>query len=205
MARWLGSFLLLLGTVAFASEAPLVIFLGDSLSAGYGLPAREAFPAVVERKLAERGTPIRIVNAGVSGDTTSGGLSRLPWLLQQKPDVVVVELGGNDGLRGQPPEAIERSLRAIVEKAKAAGARVILLGMSMPPSYGTAYARSFREIYPRVARDLEVRLVEGFLEGVGGVSALNLPDGIHPTAAGHERLADNVLPALASELAGAGS
>jgi len=202
MTRRLASFLLSLAfaSAAFASEAPLVVFLGDSLSAGYGLPARDSFPAIVERKLAERGTPIRVVNAGVSGDTTAGGLSRLPWLLQQKPDVVVVELGGNDGLRGQPPEAIERNLRAIVEKAKSAGAKVILLGMAMPPSYGASYARRFREIYPRVARDLEVPLVEGFLEGVGGVSALNLADGIHPTAEGHERLADNVVPALVSEL-----
>jgi acyl-CoA thioesterase I len=207
MARPLPSFLLslALASAAFASEAPLVVFLGDSLSAGYGLAARDAFPAVVERKLAERGTRIRLINAGVSGDTSAGGLSRLPWLLQQKPDVVVVELGGNDGLRGQPPAAIERNLRAIVEKAKASGAKVILLAMAMPPSYGAAYARRFREIYPNVARDLGVPLVEGFLEGVGGVTALNLADGIHPTAEGHERLADNVLPALASELADAGS
>ncbi|MGH7803152.1 MAG: arylesterase [Candidatus Binatia bacterium] len=190
---------LLLAQASSAEAPPLVVFLGDSLSAGYGLPAREAFPAVVERKLAERGTPIRVVNAGVSGDTTAGGLSRLPWLLQQKPDLVVVELGGNDGLRGQSPEAIERNLRAIIEKSKSAGAKVILLAMAMPPSYGP-YARSFREIYPRVARDLDVPLVEGFLEGVGGVTALNLDDGIHPTAAGHERLAENVLPSLASEL-----
>ena len=186
-----------------AGEPPLVAFLGDSLAAGYGLAAREAFPAVIERTLAERGTPIRLLNAGVSGDTTAGGLARLPWILGQKPDVIVVELGGNDGLRGQPVASIEKNLRAIVEKSRAAGARVVLLAIAVPPSYGAKYARSFGEVYRRIASDLSVPLVDGFLAGVGGVTALNLPDGIHPTAAGHERLAENVMPAIEREIAGA--
>ena len=191
----------LLTAAAGAAEPPLVAFLGDSLSAGDGLAAREAFPAIIERKLRERGTPIRVLNAGVSGDTTAGGLARLPWLLQQKPDVVVVELGANDGLRGQPLETIEKNLRGIVEKARAAGARVLLLEMAIPPSYGPLYARGFGEIYERVARDTDVALVEGFLRGVGGVTELNQADGIHPLAKGHEQLAENVLPALAELLA----
>lgn len=186
---------------AVAMEPQLVVFLGDSLSAGFGLPARESFPAVIERALRERGTPIRIVNAGVSGDTTAGGLARLPWLLRQEPDLVIVELGGNDGLRGQPVEAIEKNLRAIVERSLASGAGILLLEMTLPPSYGAEYVRRFTAAYSRVACDLEVPLVEGFLRGVGGVGALNLSDGIHPTAGGHERLAENVIPALTDALA----
>jgi acyl-CoA thioesterase-1 len=158
-----------------------VVFLGDSLSAGYGLAEEDAFPAVVARLLAERGHPIHLVNAGVSGDTTAGGLARVDWVLKQKPAVLVVELGANDGLRGQPLAGIESNLREIVRRGKAAGARVLLLGMKIPPNYGSEYAEGFDALYPRLARELDVPLMPFLLEGVAAESQLNQADGIHPT------------------------
>jgi acyl-CoA thioesterase I len=176
--------------------APLVVFLGDSLAAGLHLSTDEAFPAVLQRTLAEEGHPFRLVNAGVSGDTTSGGLSRIDWLLKQKPDVLVVELGGNDGLRGEDVSMVERNLRGIVKRAQDVGVRVLLLGMLLPPSYGEPYVKEFAAVYPRIASELDVVLVPDFLKSVGGVVEMNLPDGLHPTAKGHEALAANIAPAL---------
>jgi acyl-CoA thioesterase-1 len=179
-----------------AQREPLVVFLGDSLTAGLGLEEDQAFPAVVEREIRAAGIPIRTVNAGVSGDTSAGGLSRLSWLLGQRPDVVVVGLGANDGIRAVPVEETEKNLREIVRRARAAGARVLLLGMRIPPNYGPDYAGRFEAMYPRIAKDLQVPLVPFLLEGVGGFRSLNQEDGIHPTAEGQEILAKNVLPYL---------
>jgi acyl-CoA thioesterase I len=177
-------------------DLPLVVFLGDSLTAGYGLPADESFPARVAALLASEGNPIRIVNAGVSGDTTAGGRARLEWLLRQHPDVLVVCLGGNDGLRGLSVEQTEANLAAILSRAKAAGARVLLVGIKLPPTYGEEYTARFEAIYPALARAHDVPLVPFLLEGVGGDPALNLADGIHPNASGQERLARNVFSHL---------
>ena len=185
---------------AIPADAPLVVFLGDSLAAGLHIDPEDAFPAVLQRRLAAAGLPFRLINAGVSGDTTAGGRSRIDWLLRQEPDVVVVELGGNDGLRGQPLESVEANLRAILERVQAAGARPLLFGMNVPTSYGEEYARGFAALYPRLAESLDVALVPTFLEGVGAIPAMNLPDGIHPTPAGHERLADNAADELAELL-----
>jgi acyl-CoA thioesterase-1 len=179
------------GLAADPVRAPLVVFLGDSLTAGSGLSEDEAFPAVIGERARAEGRPLRVVNAGVSGDTSAGGLARLAWLLAQEPAVVVVALGGNDGLRGLPVEALERNLTAIVAKARESGATVLLAGMRMPPNYGD-YARAFEEVYPRVAKALDVPLVPFLLEGVGGVSALNQADGIHPNAKGQQQLAATV-------------
>lgn len=179
---------------------PLVVFLGDSLTAGLGLAENQAYPALVEKELEKDGTPVRVLNAGVSGDTTAGGLARLDWLLSQKPDVMVVGLGANDGLRALPVEQTEKNLREIVRRAKAAGAEILLLGMMIPPNYGPEYTTQFAEMYPRIADDLDVPLVPFLLEGVGGVRELNLPDGIHPNAEGQKILAENVLPHLATLL-----
>lgn len=179
---------------------PLVVFLGDSITAGYQLPEDQAFPALLERELRERDRPVRVINAGVSGDTSAGGLARLDWILSQAPDVVVIELGANDGLRGLPVEETGRNLRKLVERSRASGAAVLVLAMQIPPSYGQDYAEGFRRVYPQLARDTGVPLVTGFLEGVGGVRSLNLPDGLHPNAAGHRVLADNVLPDLTTIL-----
>lgn len=183
-----------------ASNEPLVVFLGDSLTAGYGLGGEQAYPALVEKRLEEEGIPIEALNAGVSGDTTAGGLARLDWLLSQKPDVVVVGLGGNDGLRGLPLEQAENNLREIVRRAKAAGARVLLLGMQIPPNYGPEYAKGFSDMYPKLAKEMDVPLVPFLLEGVGGVSDLNQADGIHPTAEGQEKVAELVTPYVAEVL-----
>jgi acyl-CoA thioesterase I len=178
-----------------------VVFLGDSITAGYGLAPEQAFPAVLARKLqqGERLT-IRAVNAGMSGDTSAGGLRRVAWILKQRPAIVVVELGGNDGLRGLPLAALEQNLRAIVATLQRSGTKVLLLGMRMPPSSGAAYVREFEALYPRVAAELGVPVVPFFMEGVAGVSALNQSDGLHPTAEGHERLADNIAGPLAELL-----
>lgn len=177
-------------------DVPLVVFLGDSLTAGYGLDEDHAYPAVVAERLAAEGTPVRVVNAGVSGDTTAGGLSRLDWLLRQRPDVLVVSLGGNDALRALEVGMTEENLRAIVRRSRAAGARVLLTGMLAPPNYGPEYTEKFKEIFPRLAADLDVPLVPFLLEGVGGDPELNQSDGIHPTAEGQRRVAELVLPYL---------
>jgi acyl-CoA thioesterase-1 len=177
-------------------DTPLVVFLGDSLTAGLGLDEDQAYPAVLERELEEEGLPVRVLNAGVSGDTTAGGLSRIGWLLGQRPDVVVVALGANDGLRALPVEQAEKNLREIVRRSQAAGARVLLLGMKMPPNYGPEYTQSFEGMYTSIAKDMNVPLVPFLLEGVGGERSLNQGDGIHPTAEGQEVLAKNVRPYL---------
>ncbi|RMH20420.1 MAG: arylesterase, partial [Acidobacteria bacterium] len=181
-------------------DAPLVVFLGDSLTAGFGLAEEQAFPARVAELLAARGRPVRAINAGLSGDTTAGGLRRLDWLLRQRPDVVVIALGGNDGLRGLDPASTEENLRRTILAARAAGARVLLAGMLIPPSYGPDYAGRFAAIFPRLAAELEVPLVPFLLDGVAADPALNLADGIHPNAAGHERIAATLLPYLETVL-----
>jgi len=181
---------------AAAPDGPRVVFLGDSLTAGYGLSESEAFPAILGTRLRDSGHPVQVVNAGVSGDTSAGGLRRLPWLLAQHPDVLVVALGANDGLRGLPVANTEENLRSIVSQGQRAGARVLLLGLRLPPNLGPDYVRSFEAVYPRVAKDTGAPLVPFFLEGVGGVAELNQEDGIHPTVEGQRRIAATVLPFL---------
>jgi acyl-CoA thioesterase-1 len=185
---------------AAAAPAPLVAFLGDSLTAGLGLAEDEAFPALIEAELREEGYGVRVVNAGVSGDTSAGGLARLDWLLAQAPAVVVVGLGANDGLRGLPLEATEANLREIVRRSREAGVRVVLLGMRIPPSYGLDYAGRFERLYEEVADDLDVPLVPFLLDGVAARPAMNLPDRIHPNAAGHRRIAKTVYRYVEEEL-----
>lgn len=190
---------------AATAAGPRVVFLGDSLTAGFGLDEAQAFPAVVGEALAAEGLAATVVNAGVSGDTSAGGLARLDWVLRQRPDVLVVELGPNDGLRGLPLAMTEDNLRRIIRRGREAGARVLLVGMQIPPNYGPEYAGGFRQLFPRLAEEEGVPLVPFLLAGVGGEPELNLPDGIHPNAEGHRRVAANVLPHLrplvAAELA----
>jgi acyl-CoA thioesterase-1 len=178
------------------ADAPLVVFLGDSLTAGLGLPVDQAYPAVVAAELARKGRPVRVVNAGVSGDTTAGGLRRAEWVLTQRPDVLVLALGANDGLRGLPLAETERNLRGIVAKARDAGAKVLLCGMLVPTSHGPDYQRGFGALFPRVAKETGIPLVPFLLEGVAGRPEKNLEDGIHPNAEGQKLLAANVLPLL---------
>jgi acyl-CoA thioesterase-1 len=185
---------------AATAATPVVIFLGDSLTAGLGLDEGQAYPALLDRQLREEGRPARVINAGVSGDTTAGGLSRLGWLLKQRPDLVVVGLGANDGLRALPLTEVESNLRAIILRAQAAGARVLLLGMRIPPNYGP-YADQFAAIYPKLAKEMHVPLVPFLLDKVGGIRSLNQSDGVHPTAKGQEIVARNVRPYLEKMLA----
>lgn len=177
------------------SGAPTVAFVGDSICAGLHVAESQAFPAVLARRLAAEGLPFRAVNACESGRTTAGARTALDWVLRSAPDVVVLEIGGNDGLRGIELDLVEANLRALIEGARAAGARVLLCGVRLPPNYG-AYATAFDALYPRLAEETGVAFVPFFMEGVGGVAEQNLEDGLHPTPQGHERLATNVAPAL---------
>ncbi len=179
-----------------ASSAPRVVFLGDSLTAGLGLGEAAAYPALVGALLAQRGVAVQIVNGGVSGDTSAGGLARVDWLLSLRPEVMVVALGANDGLRGQPVAAIEDNLRQIVRRARGAGARVVLAGMKMPPNYGPDYTRDFEALYARLARELDLPFIPFLLAGVAADPALNQADGIHPTAEGQRKIAELVVPVL---------
>ena len=182
------------------AKIPLIAFLGDSLTAGNGLAESEAYPAVIRARLEHQGQSLRIVNAGVSGDTSAGGLARLDWLLAQHPDILVVALGANDGLRGLPVAELEHNLTAIVARTRATGCKVLLAGMRVPPNYGEDYSQAFAEVYPRVAQANDIALVPFLLEGVGGDPSLNQADGIHPTAAGQGKLADNVWKGLSTLL-----
>lgn len=181
-------------------RGPLVAFLGDSITAGLGVSEEQAFPAAAAALLAEQGIAIQPLNAGVSGDTSTGGLSRIDWLLRAHPAVLVVELGGNDALRGQPVASIERNLRKVIDRALGAGTVVLLLGMQIPPSYGAEYTAGFQAVYARIARDKDVVFVPAFLSGVGCVASLNQADGIHPNALGHRRLAKRLIEPLEEAL-----
>jgi acyl-CoA thioesterase I len=180
-------------TVAAAAERT-VVFYGDSLTAGYGLDPDEAYPALIQQKLTEAGLPWRAVNAGVSGETTSGGLRRLDWILRQPVDVFVLALGGNDGLRGVAPDLTRRNLQAMVDRVRARypQAVVVIAGMQMPPSMGPQYTDAFRGIFPEVAAAARAPLIPFLLEGVGGIPEMNQADQIHPTAEGQRRIAENV-------------
>jgi len=179
------------------AESFRIAFLGDSLSAGYGLPESQAFPFLVEERLRQQGHAVDVLNAGVSGDTTAGGLSRLDWVLRSEPQLLVIELGGNDALRGQPLENTERNLREIVRRARAAGARVLLLGMDVPTNYGPDYAEGFAELYGRIAEEEDVAVVPSFIREVALDPSLMMADGLHPTPEGHRQLADTLTQAIA--------
>ncbi len=179
-----------------------LLILGDSLAAGYGINREEAFPALLQKKIETAKLPYRIVNGGVSGDTTAGGLRRIDWMLKQPVDVLIVELGGNDGLRGIPPAETKKNLQGIIDKAKQKypQVRVVIAGMQMPPNMGEDYTKAFAEVFPAVAKANQATLIPFLLEGVGGQADLNQPDGIHPTPKGHEVVAENVWKVLAPVL-----
>jgi acyl-CoA thioesterase-1 len=179
----------------------VVVALGDSLTAGFGVAAEEAWPALVDARLRREGYPYRVVNAGVSGDTTAGGLRRVDWVLRSRPEVAVVALGANDGLRGLGTEPMAANLLAIVDRLRAGGVRVLIAGMEVPPNYGAAYARAFRGVFPDVARRTGAALLPFLLDGVAADPRLNLADGIHPNAAGHRAIAERVWPHLVLLLA----
>lgn len=171
-----------------------VVFLGDSLSAGYGVKPNEAFPVLIGEKIRAANLPYQVENAGLSGDTTAGGLRRIDWLLQRKIDVLVIELGGNDGLRGLPVSAIKSNLQSIIDKTKAKNpqVKIVIAGMQIPPNLGADYSRSFQQAFNEVAQANNATMIPFLLEGVGGLRELNQADLIHPTAAGHQLIAEGV-------------
>ena len=181
-----------------ATNGDTILFFGDSLTAGLGVEPEQAFPALIQERLDSLGIAMRVVNAGLSGETTAGGANRLDWILRQPVSIFVLELGANDGLRGIPLSETRKNLSAIIErvKAKYPKARIILTGMQLPPNMGPEYTAAFRQIFPELASKYEVALIPFLLQGVGGIPELNQDDGIHPTAAGHQILADNVWEVL---------
>lgn len=178
-----------------ASQGTLV-FLGDSLTAGLGLDQDQAYPALIEARLAKLGRPWKVVNAGISGDTTAGGAARLDWIYRQKVDVLFVCLGANDGLRGLPIAETERNLRTILDRAHREGSRVVLAGIQLPENYGADHRRAFAQIFPRLAKEYQIPLVPFLLQGVAMDPRLNQADGIHPNAIGAQRVAEHLWPTL---------
>jgi acyl-CoA thioesterase-1 len=171
-----------------------ILVIGNSIADGYGLDRSQSFPALLQQKIDSAGLPFVVDNQGVSGQTTAGGLNGLTWHLERPVDVLLLELGANDGLRGQPVDNIRRNLTAIIERVRQSNddASVVLTGMQMPPSYGARYTQDYREVFPLVAREQDAALVPFLLDGVGGVPRLNQPDGVHPTAEGQKIVAQNV-------------
>ena len=175
-----------------AAAKPRVVFLGDSLTAGLGLPTEQSYPSLIGKRLKEKGYDYAIVNAGVSGDTSAGGLRRLDWSLQGDVRALVLALGANDGLRGLPPDEMKKNLAAVLDRAKARNIPVVLAGMEAPPNFGPDYTREFRAVYTDLADQYDVRFVPFMLLGVAGNPSLNQGDGIHPNARGAEMVAELV-------------
>ncbi len=176
----------------------VILFFGDSLTAGYGLAPEQAFPALVESHCASNEKSCKAINAGLSGETSAGGLSRIDWVLRQPVDVFVLELGANDGLRGLPVDQTEKNLQAIIDKVKAKypRAKIVIAGMMVPPNMGPEYSSQFQKIFPALAKKNNATLIPFLLEGVAGLEKLNLGDGIHPNAEGHKIVARNVFDAI---------
>ena len=177
-----------------ATERPSVVFLGTSLTAGLGLDPEQAYPALIQRKIDSAGLNYRVVNAGVSGETSAGARRRVDWLFREPVAVLVVETGANDGLRGLPPDSLRANIQSVLDRARGLepAPRLVLIGMRVPPNYGLAYSQQFQRIYPELARSNGAELVPFLLEGVGGVATLNQPDGVHPTAEGQRVMAETV-------------
>jgi acyl-CoA thioesterase I len=184
--------------IGAAPTPRVVLFLGDSITAGYGLDISQAYPALIQQKIDAKSWPFRVVNAGQSGDTTSGGLNRIDWLLRNPIEVLVLELGANDGLRGVPADTIQKNLQAIIDRVKARypKAKIIIAGMKVPPNMGHNYSKQFESVFVSVASKNNAPLIPFILEGVGGIRDLNQPDGMHPTVRGHQIVAANVWKVL---------
>ena len=186
------------GSASKSLRTPVVLFFGTSLTAGYGLAPEQAFPALIEKKARDEGIPITVVNAGLSGETTAGAVRRIDWVLRTPVDLVVIEGGANDALRGLAPEAARANLETLIAavRARQPRAKVALIQMEAPPNYGVSYTRQFRSVYREVARKENVPLLPFLLDGVAGISRLNQADGVHPNVAGERIVADNVWRAL---------
>lgn len=181
-----------------SSNPKVVLFFGDSLTAGYGLSPEQAFPALVEKSCSQNGTPCKVINAGLSGETSAGGLSRIDWVLRQPIDVFVLELGANDGLRGLPLDQTRKNLQAIIDKVKAKypAVKIVVAGMMVPPNLGPEYTADFKKIFPELAKKNNATLIPFLLKDVAGYEKLNQGDGIHPNQEGHKIVAKNVYHVL---------
>lgn len=182
-----------------STSTKTILFFGDSLTAGYGLSPEEAFPALVEKKLVKDGKSAKVVNAGLSGETSAGGVSRIDWILKQPVDIFILELGANDGLRGLPIDQTSKNLQIIIDKVKAKNpkVKVVIAGMMVPPNLGSDYTTKFQKVFPDLAKKNNATLIPFLLKDVAGNEKLNLSDGIHPNPQGHKIVADNVLKAIA--------
>ena len=198
----LAGLLLLALTAPAGARVPEILAFGDSLTAGLGLPADATFPSRLEARLKAEGTLVHVVNAGVSGDTTAGGRARLDWALADKPDIVILELGANDALRGIDPAIVRANLEAMIAKIQASGAKLLLMGMRAPANLGDEYQREFERIYPELAHAHAVTLYPFFLEGVAMDPKLNQPDGIHPNEQGVAALVERIAPYVARLIGG---
>lgn len=197
MRRWLAGAALILFCWAQTAAAGTILVVGDSISAALGLDTSQGWVVLLSERLRSEGFEHQVVNASISGDTSAGGLARLPRLLaEQQPQLVIIELGGNDGLRGQPPAQLQQNLATMIDQSRAAGAEVVLLGMQLPPNYGLRYTTAFAQVYEHLREDKKVALVPFFLEGVGGVRGMMQADRIHPARAAQSRLLENVWPIL---------
>jgi acyl-CoA thioesterase I len=192
------------GLVATANDACRIAVLGDSLITAHGLAVEDGFPAQLQRRLTAEGYDCVVLDAGVGGDTTAGGLARLDWALADRPSHVIVELGGNDGLRALPPEQMEQNLNAIISRLRSDGVAVLLAGMLAPPNLGRTYGEAFEAVFARVAERHDVPLYPFFLDGVAGDPELSQPDGIHPTAEGVAIIVERILPTVTDWLEGTG-
>ena len=197
MRVWFLSAALALMCMAQNAAAGTILIVGDSISAAFGLDTRLGWVSLLEQRLRQQGYDDQVINASVSGDTSAGGVARLPALLaEHKPDVVIVELGGNDGLRGQLPAQLKQNLAGMIDQSLEAGAKVLLLGMQLPPNYGARYTTAFARVYSELGEEKKVELLPFFLEGIGGHPELMQADGIHPAVGAQGRLLDNVWPVL---------
>jgi len=197
MRVWLMSAGLALMCLAQNAAAGTVLIVGDSISAGFGLDTTKGWVALLQQRLEHEGFSDKVINASITGDTSGGAQARLaPLLAANKPDLVILELGGNDGLRGQPPAQLQQNLSMMIDSARGVGAKVLLLGMQLPPNYGKRYTDAFAKVYPDLAQQKSVALVPFFLQGVGGVPALMQADGLHPAVGAQGMLLDNVWPVL---------
>jgi acyl-CoA thioesterase-1 len=195
--RWVLLAITLVPAAVLAAAEPVILLVGDSIGAGYGVPLDRAWAALLQARLKAEGLPQRLVNASISGDTSRGGLARLPEALKRhRPSILIIELGGNDGLRGISPQEMKSNLGRMIGLARAAGARVLLVGMRLPPNYGLAFTERFERVYHELAKERGVPLVPFLLEGVATDRALMQADGIHPNAAGQPRVLDNLWPYL---------
>jgi acyl-CoA thioesterase-1 len=202
MRRFFAFFVLLLATTASSAEAPTVLVFGDSLSAGYGIDVDQSWTALLQTRLQEQGYEHRVVNASISGETTEGGASRISSAIDAfSPELIILELGGNDGLRGFPPSRMKENLEKIVTTSKNSGAAVVLLGITIPPNYGERYIEIFEDVFREVAEEHEILWIEFFMEGIALNEELMQGDGIHPNAAAQPILLDNAWPMISETLA----